>query len=76
VPLQYINKGVTTSTLSGVPKYYTFRVRGILQGQRVMTMIDGVFCNFYYNHYISLNCGDLGVSNQNNMPFLSFLFFV
>jgi hypothetical protein len=34
-------KKVTISTLSRVPKYYTFRVRGILQGQRVTTLIDG-----------------------------------
>jgi hypothetical protein len=30
VPLQDIPKGVTISTLSGVPKYYTFRIRGIM----------------------------------------------
>jgi hypothetical protein len=28
--LQDNPKGVTISTLSGIPKYYTFRVRGIL----------------------------------------------
>jgi predicted aspartyl protease len=39
--LQDNTKGVTISTLSGVPKYYTFRVRGIVQGQRVTTLIDG-----------------------------------
>jgi hypothetical protein len=41
VPLQDIPKGVTISTLSGVPKYYTFRIRGIVQGQRVTTLVDG-----------------------------------
>jgi hypothetical protein len=30
VPLQNITKEVTIVTLSGVPKYYTFRVKGIL----------------------------------------------
>jgi hypothetical protein len=30
VPLQDSSKGVTIATLLGVPKYYTFRVRGIL----------------------------------------------
>jgi hypothetical protein len=30
-PLQDIPKGVTIDTLSWVPKYYTFRVRGIVQ---------------------------------------------
>jgi hypothetical protein len=34
-------KRVTIATLSGVPRYYTFRIRGILQGQRVTTLIDG-----------------------------------
>jgi hypothetical protein len=29
-PLQDIPKGVTIDTLSWVPKYYTFRVRGIV----------------------------------------------
>jgi hypothetical protein len=41
VPLQESTKGVTIATLSGVPKYYTFRIRGILQGKRVTTLIDG-----------------------------------
>jgi hypothetical protein len=27
--------------LSGVPGYYTFRIKGLLQGQRVKTLIDG-----------------------------------
>jgi hypothetical protein len=31
-------KGVTIATLSGVPKYYTFMVRCILQRQRVTTL--------------------------------------
>lgn len=30
VPLQDSTKGVTIATILGVPKYYTFRVRGIL----------------------------------------------
>jgi hypothetical protein len=34
-------KGVTISTLSGVPRFHTFRVRGVLQGQRVTVLIDG-----------------------------------
>jgi hypothetical protein len=32
---------VTIVSLLGFPKYYTFRVRGILKGQRVTTLIDG-----------------------------------
>jgi hypothetical protein len=39
--LQEIPKGVTISTISRVPKYYTFRVRGIVQGKRVTTLVDG-----------------------------------
>jgi len=34
-------KEVTIATLSGVPRYYTFRIRAILQGQRVISLIDG-----------------------------------
>ena len=46
-PLQDNPKGVTISTLSGVPKYYTFRVRGILQGHRVTALVDcGATHNF------------------------------
>jgi hypothetical protein len=40
-PLKDIPKGVTIATLSGVHKYYTFRVKGIVQGQRVTTLVDG-----------------------------------
>jgi len=39
--LQEDVKGVTIVTLLGVPRYYTFRIRGILQEQRVTTLIDG-----------------------------------
>jgi hypothetical protein len=31
-PLQDSLKGVTITTLSGVPKYYTFNIIGIVQG--------------------------------------------
>jgi len=41
VPLQDSPKGVTIATLSTVPKYYTFRVGGIVEGQRVKTLVDG-----------------------------------
>jgi hypothetical protein len=39
--LQDIPKGVTIATLSGVPKYYTFKVRGIFQEKRITTLVDG-----------------------------------
>jgi len=29
------------SSISGVPKFNTFRMRGVLQGQRVTILIDG-----------------------------------
>jgi hypothetical protein len=46
-PLQDRTKGVTIATLSGVPKYYTFRVRGIVKRHRVTTLIDcGATHNF------------------------------
>jgi hypothetical protein len=32
---------MTISTLSVVPKYYTLRVGGIVQGKRVTTLVDG-----------------------------------
>jgi hypothetical protein len=32
---------VVIATLSGVPKYYTFRIRGVVQGHRITTLIDG-----------------------------------
>jgi hypothetical protein len=32
---------VTIATLSGTPRFYTFRVKGVLQGQRVTNLIDG-----------------------------------
>jgi hypothetical protein len=45
--LQDSPKGVTISTLLGVPKYYTFKFRGIVQGKRVATLVDsGVTQNF------------------------------
>jgi hypothetical protein len=31
-PLKYSPKGVTIATLSEFPKYYTFRIRGLVQG--------------------------------------------
>jgi hypothetical protein len=31
----------TLSSISGVPKFNTFRIRGVLQGQRVSVLIDG-----------------------------------
>jgi hypothetical protein len=34
-------KGGVIATLSGVPRYDTLRMRGIIQGQRAITLIDG-----------------------------------
>jgi hypothetical protein len=34
-------KGGVIATLSGVPRYDTFRIRGIIQGQRAIALIDG-----------------------------------
>jgi hypothetical protein len=39
--LQDIPNGVTIATLSRVPKYYTFRIGGIVQGKRVTKLMDG-----------------------------------
>jgi cbb3-type cytochrome oxidase subunit 1 len=39
--LQENAKGVTIATLSRVFKYYTIRIRGIMQGLRVIALIDG-----------------------------------
>jgi len=40
-PLQCIPKGVTIATISIFPRYYTFRIRGTVQGKRIMTLVDG-----------------------------------
>jgi hypothetical protein len=34
-------KKITIASISGVPKYSTFRMRGVLQGQKVSVLIDG-----------------------------------
>jgi hypothetical protein len=34
-------KKVVIATLSRVPKYYTFRIRGVVQGHRITALIDG-----------------------------------
>jgi hypothetical protein len=31
----------TMASISGVPKYNTFRMRGVLQGKKVLVLIDG-----------------------------------
>jgi hypothetical protein len=31
----------TLASISGMPKYNTFRMRGVLQGQKVSVLIDG-----------------------------------
>jgi hypothetical protein len=40
VKRQAPTKGVI-ATLSGVPRYDTLRIRGIIQGQRAITLVDG-----------------------------------
>jgi hypothetical protein len=35
------NEKVTIASISGVPKFNTFRMRGVLQGQKVSVLIDG-----------------------------------
>jgi hypothetical protein len=35
----------TMESINGVPKFNTFRMRGVLQGQRVLVMIDGGACH-------------------------------
>jgi hypothetical protein len=34
-------KGGTIATLSGVPRYYTIRLKGLIQGQWITTLVDG-----------------------------------
>jgi len=34
-------KRVVIASINGVPKFITFRMRGVLQGQRVIVLIDG-----------------------------------
>jgi hypothetical protein len=35
------DKKVTIASISGVPKFNTFTMRGVLQGQKVLVLIDG-----------------------------------
>jgi hypothetical protein len=40
--LDYVaGEKATLASISGVPKFNTFRMRGVLQGQRVSVLIDG-----------------------------------
>jgi hypothetical protein len=41
ISAQLGEKKITIASISGVPKYSTFRMRGVLQGQRVSVLIDG-----------------------------------
>jgi hypothetical protein len=34
-------KGGTIATLSGIPKYNTLRLKGLVQGQHMTTLVDG-----------------------------------
>jgi hypothetical protein len=34
-------KGGTIAILSGVPRYNTLRLKGLVQGQRMTTLVDG-----------------------------------
>jgi hypothetical protein len=36
-----IEERATLASISGLPKYNTFRIRGVLQGQKVSALIDG-----------------------------------
>jgi hypothetical protein len=37
-----VKEKATLASINGVPKYNTFRMRGVLQGQKVLVLIDGV----------------------------------
>lgn len=40
-------KGGTIATLFGVPKYYTFKIRGVIQGKQMTTLVNsGAMHNF------------------------------
>ena len=39
--LQEESPGGVTATLSGLPKFHTLRVKGVVQGHRVGVLIDG-----------------------------------
>jgi len=34
-------KGGNIASLSGIPRFHTFRMRGVIQGQRVIVLVDG-----------------------------------
>jgi hypothetical protein len=50
-------KGGTIATLSSTPRYYTFKVKGVLRGERVTALIDdGVTHNFIHATLVARRC--------------------
>jgi hypothetical protein len=56
-------KKVVIASISGVPKFSTFRMRGVLQGQRVTILIDGG---------ASHNFIDVALVNMRHLPTVEF----
>jgi hypothetical protein len=56
-------KKVVIASISGVPKFNTFRMRGVLQGQRVTVLIDGG---------ASHNFIDVALVNRRHLPTVEF----
>jgi hypothetical protein len=56
-------KKVVITSISGVPKFSTFRMRGVLQGQRITVLIDGG---------ASHNFIDAALVNMRHLPIVEF----
>jgi hypothetical protein len=56
-------KKVITVSISGVPKFNTSRMRGVLQGQRIMVLIDGG---------ASHNFIDVSLVSRRHLPIVDF----
>jgi hypothetical protein len=52
-------KGGTIATLLGTPRYYTFRVKGVLWGPCVTTLIDGGATHNFIYHQIKVKEKDI-----------------
>jgi hypothetical protein len=53
-----VDEKVTLASISGVPKFNTFRMRGVLQGKKVSVLIDGGDSNNFINSTLLLSLRD------------------
>ena len=63
IPLEIGHKKVTIASMSGVSKFNTFRIKGVVQGQRATVLIDGG---------ASHNFIDIAVVERRHLPTVEF----